>query len=138
MAGDNKFGVGADPFSAFWTDFWARAAASGAGAIPQPPPDAMAQMRKAFFDALSEHMEGFMRSEAFLNAMKQSMDHALAWQQMMNQTLQKGLSGAQMPSRDSADHVVLLVRGMEERVLGKLEDMVTRIEKLEKQTGGKK
>lgn len=139
MAGEAKFGVSPDAFTAFWTDYWGRLASSGAGAaIPQPPPDVMAQMRKTFFDAMSEHMDGVMRSEAFLNAMKQSMDHALAWQQMLNQTLQKGLSGAQMPSRDSADHVVMLVRGMEERVLGRLEDLAKRIEKLEKPPGGKK
>jgi hypothetical protein len=63
--------------------------------------------------------------------MKQSMDQALAWQQMINQAMQKGLASAQAPTREDADHVALLVRGMEERVLSKLEELGRRVEQLE-------
>jgi hypothetical protein len=72
-----------------------------------------------------------MRSEAFLAAMKQSTDHALAWQQSMNQVLQKGLSAGQMPSRADADHVVSLIRGMEDRLLEKLDRISERVDRIE-------
>lgn len=131
MSGDNPFQSAADPFMAFWTDFAKRVA--GAGAVPpQPAPDVMEQMRKAYLGALSEHMEQFMRSEAFLASMKQAMDNALAWQQMMNQTFQQSLSAAQAPAKADVEHVTMLVRGMEERVLDKLEKLGDRVAKLEK------
>ena len=134
MASDtNKGAPPQDPFTTFWTDFWQRMTPPGmAQAAPQPSPDMMAQMRKMFFESMADQADRFMRSEQFLAAMKQSMDNALAWQQMLNQFLQKGVSSVQMPTRADADHVVLLVRGMEERVMDKLEEMTRRIEKLER------
>lgn len=132
MAGESNFGIpGADAFSAFWSDFFGKMAAAGI-APPQPAADVSERMRKAFFESFAKYADEFMRSEAFLKMMKQSMDHALAWQQTMNQYLQKGLAGAQMPSKPDADHVVMLVRGMEDRVMDKLEEMSRRIDDLEK------
>lgn len=122
---------GADAFMAFWTDFWNRMSSSGV-TPPKPAPDMSEQMRKVFLESLTAQADRFMRSEAFLTAMKQSMDQALAWQQMMNQYLQRNLAAAQAPTREDTDHVVLLVRGMEERVMGKLEELTRRIERLEK------
>lgn len=123
-----------DPFTAFWTDFtskmWA-AAPGSSGPAPAPPPDVMKQMRQAFFDAMARYADEFMRSEAFLGMMKQTMDNALAWQQMMNQMLQRNLSAAQVPSQADADHTVMLVRGMEDRVMKKLEEMEARLRGVE-------
>jgi len=131
MSAENPFGASADPFMAFWSDFMKRMASAGA-APPQPSPDAFEQMRKAYLGAMSEHMEQFMRSEAFLSSMKQAMDNALSWQQMMNQTFQQSLSAAQAPAKGDVEHVTMLVRGMEERVLDKLEQLGQRVAKLEK------
>ena len=131
MASDTPFGVpGADAFAQFWTDFMKRSAGMGV-APPQPAPDVMTQMRKAFFDALAEHADRYMRSEAFLQAMKQSMDSTLAWQQQMNEFLHRSLSAAQMPSHTDTDHAVVLLRGMEDRIVGRLNDLAERIERLE-------
>jgi hypothetical protein len=107
--------------------------------MPQPQPSATgdfaAQMRRAFFDAMSQQADQYMRSDAFMASMKQSMDNALAWQQMVNQFLQKGVSAAQMPTRADSEHIVRLVRGMEERLIGKLESMEARVRRLEKAAG---
>lgn len=134
MAGDTTKSV-SDPFSSFWTEFMSRmwSAVPGASAAPPPSPsqEMMNQMRRVFFDAMAAHADQFMRSEAFLNSMKQSMDNALAWQQMMNQYLQKGVSATQMPSQADADHVVLLVRGMEDRVMKKLEELEKRVDRVD-------
>lgn len=131
MANDpgSPFGFN-DPFTVFWTDFVKRVAPAGA-TPPSPSTEAMNQMRRAFFDALAQYFDQFMRSEAFLGAMKQSMDHAMSWQNMFNQYVQKGLSAAQMPSRVDTDHVAMLVRGLEERVLDKLDELHRRVDVLE-------
>ena len=96
-----------------------------------PPAEFAERMRKSFFEAMSKYFEEYLRSEAFLNSMKQSMDHALAWQQAMNQYMQKSLSAAQMQTRADGDHVVLLIRGMEDRVMARLDDLTERVERLE-------
>lgn len=133
MAGETSgFGMpGADAFTSFWSDFFGKMASAGV-APPQPSPDVTERMRKAFFESFSKYADEFMRSEAFLKMMKQSMDHGLAWQQAMNQQLQKGLTAAQMPTKSDADHIVMLVRGMEDRLVDKLEELSRRIDHLEK------
>ena len=72
-----------------------------------------------------------MRSEQFLTAMKQSMDNALAAKQQVNEFLTKTLHDFQMPSSSDMDNIVLVMRAMEERIVGKLEDLAKRIERLE-------
>ena len=127
---ENTSNPGFDPFMKFWTDFMGKMSASGMPS-PQPSPDFLNQMRRTFFDAMAEQADQFMRSEAFLAAMKQGMETSLAWQQSLNQFLQKGLAAAQMPSKVDSDHLVSLVRGMEERVLERLDELAKRIDRLE-------
>lgn len=122
---------GPEMWTKFWTDYCAKAMPVG-GAMNASPQEFGERMRKGFFEAMTKYFEEYLRSEAFLNSMKQSMDHALAWQQAMNQYMQKSLSAAQMPTREDADHVVLLIRGMEDRVMARLDEMAKRIEKMEK------
>lgn len=139
MASEKQTFPGMDAFTGFWTDFLNKM--SGAGVTPPPQaqtPDFVNQMRKAFFEAMSQNADQFMRSEAFLNSLKHSMDNALAWQQMMNDYMQRSLAAAQMPSRADSDHVVLLVRGLEERVLSKLDAIAKRVEALEAASQDKK
>ncbi len=131
-----QFGVpGADQFSRFWGDFVGRLSANGAA---PPSNDAAEAWRKAFFAAMSDHLDSFMRSEQFLASMKQSMESALTWQQTVNQALQKGLSVAQMPSRADTEHMVRLMRGMEDRLVDKLEGLSRRIDALEQGGGAAK
>jgi len=129
MSGDSSW-PGIDPFMRFWTDLMSRMTAAGL-TPPQPPPDLLQQLRRSFFDALSEQADQFLRSEAFLNAMKQAMETSLAWQQAINQFLHKGLAAAQIPSQAEAEHLVVLLRGMEERVLDRIEDLSRRVAALE-------
>ena len=117
---------GVEQFQAFWQDFFGKMSGM------TPGPEGAEKMRKAFMDSMARWAEDYMRSDAFLASMKQSMDAALAWQQSMNQYLQKGLSAAQMPSREDSDNITLLIRGMEDRLLDRLEKITQRIEKLEK------
>lgn len=120
-----------DPFTAFWAEFMKSAGSSGAAA-PPPSNEATQQLRKVFFDTMAAQADQFMRSEAFLSTMKHAMDNSLAWQKACNDMLQQGLAAAQVPSRADADHMVTLVRGMEERILGKLSSLSERIDRLER------
>lgn len=135
MSSDPRFPMpGADAMTAFWTDFMTR----NTGGTPSAPanPEFVERWRKSFLDALAKSMDDYMRSEAFLQSMKQSMEQALGWQKMMNEHLQKGLSAAQMPSREDSDHVVRLLHGMEERLLRRLEKLEQRLERVEKPSQG--
>lgn len=129
MPADQVF-PGIDPFMRFWSDFMSKMATAGTPA-PQPPPDVVQQMRRVFFDTMAEQADQFLRSEAFLNSLKQGMEASLAWQQAMNQFLQKGLASAQIPTRTDADHLVTLLRNMEERIVDRVDDLSQRVEKLE-------
>jgi hypothetical protein len=93
-------------------------------------------MRRMFFDSLARHSEEFMKSEQFLQGMKQAMDAGLAWQQTINQSMQKTLSAAQMPTRGDTDHIALLVRGLEDRLLSKIEELSDRVASLESDESG--
>lgn len=127
---------GNDAFAKFWQDFSSQMMAAGMPTQPQNPSvEAAAQMRRIFFDAMAKHAEEFMRSEAFLKNMKQAMDAGLAWQQSINQAMQKGLGAAQMPSRSETDHIALLVRGMEDRLIDRIDDISNRVAALEGSNG---
>ncbi len=135
MPDSHNNGVGVDPFTGFWTDMMGKMASAGVAAPPTSP-DMMAGMRKAFFGAMTEYADDFMRSEQFLTAMKKSMDSSLALRQQINQFLTSGLQSAQMPTRSDTDHIVLLVRGLEDRIVGKLDALSERVEQLETQQNG--
>lgn len=126
---------GLDPFMSMWNDFAGRMSAVGM-TPPAPGSDAAQQMRRAFFDSLAQYFDQFMRSEVFLNAMRQSMENGLAMQHMMNQQLQKGLNAMQVPSRADTDHVAMLVRGVEDRLLDRIDELHKRIDRLENAPGG--
>ncbi len=126
---------GSDPFTQFWTDAMGRMAAAGAASAGSNP-DPAEQMRRTFFSALAEYSDQYMRSEQFLKAMKQTLDNSLALKQQINQFLTQSLQSAQMPSRSDTDHIVLLLRGLEDRVMGKLEELSNRVEALEAHRNG--
>ena len=68
-----------NPFLAFWNDFYTKMVAAGL-APGKDPQDAAEQMRRSFFDAMSQYADEFLRSEVFLKAMKQSFDNVVAMQ----------------------------------------------------------
>src|SRR5262245_18445741 len=91
-----------DPVTAFWRDVWARmgqapgmpgATPPGMPNFPGMPagmgmpgvmtPDAMRRMQSAFFDAMAQYAEQYMRSPQFLESMKKSMDQALEFRRQM-------------------------------------------------------
>lgn len=128
----SPFGSTADPFTRFWTDCVSKM--SGAGFAQSPPnlsDDAMKQMRRAFFDAWAGHCDEFMRSPAFLDGMKKSMDGALAFREQVNEFMTRALHEAQVPARTDTDAIMLVLRSMEERVLDRLDRLEERVSALD-------
>lgn len=128
--------AGPDAFGKFWTDMMGRMAGGAGAASSAAGPDAVEAARKAFFSSLADQADATMRSEAFLSAMKQAMDNALNLKEQVNAFLSQGLQAARMPSRDDTDHIVLLLRGMEERLAGRLDELSARVERLERRENG--
>ena len=122
----------ADPFSSFWSDFVSRMMGSGFAAPPPDAREAMArQMRQAFFDAWARQCEEYLGSETFLEAMKKSMDGALAFRQQMSEFLTRMLHESQIPARSDTDSILLILRSLEERVLSRIDDLSQRLAALE-------
>lgn len=124
-----------DPFMQMWNDFAGRMSAVGM-TPPAASSDGAQQMRRAFFDSMAQYFDQYMRSDAFLSAMRQSMESGLAMQNMVNQQLQKGLNSMQMPSRVDTDHVAMLIRGVEDRLLDRIDELHKRIDRMENAPAG--
>jgi hypothetical protein len=132
-ANDNAAG---DPFNRFWTDWMAQMGAMGV--VPPSGPsceEAMKQMRKGFFDAWAKHCDEFMRSEPFLDAMKRSMDNALAFKQQLNEFLTRSLHDGQAPARSDTDSIMLVLRSFEDRLLKRIDTLDARLTALEAHLG---
>lgn len=140
---DNDSGDrGRDPFAAFWQDAMAN---SPFGMMGKPPADAddemFKRMRQSFFDAWEKHCVEFMGSEQFLSAMKQSMDTAVAFRKQLNEFLTRTMSQAQIPTKADNDTIVEILRGIEESMTKRLDDISRRVAVLEsagENTPGKK
>lgn len=57
-------------------------------------PDVLRKMQAAFFDAMAQHAEQYMRSPQFLEAMKRSMDQALQFKRQMDDFLKSNMANA--------------------------------------------
>jgi len=133
MSGFAGVGNDKDPFTRFWSDVMA---SMGAQAQRGPAADeVMRQMRQAFFEAWGRQCEDFMKSEAFLEMMKQSMDQALTFREKTNEFLNKALNESQMPSREDTDSILMAVRTLQEEVLQRLDDLSRRVTALESRAG---
>lgn len=119
-----------DAFSRFWTEMLSQSGAPGAGFTPSP--ETIKQMRAGFFEAWAKHCDEFLRSEQFLEMLKQSMDASMLFRQQINQFLTRCLEDAQVPSRTDSDSLMRVMRSVEERVLDRLDSLEQRLEQFEK------
>ena len=120
-----------EAFTKFWSDAMAGMNPQVASMFGVPSDEVTRQMRQAFFDAWERHCEEFMKSEAFLETMKNSMDHAIAFREQMNQFFTKTLNTYQMPSQEDTDSILLAVRRLEDRVLKRVDELSRRVEAIE-------
>ncbi len=136
----NGEGGSTEAFTKFWSDMFSRLTPPGGVGMsftPPSPEETAKQMRQAMFDSWAKHCEDFMRSDVFLDSMKKSMDGALAFRQKLNDFLTKTLQDSQMPARSDTESILLAVRRMEEKVLGRMESLTQRVEALESGNEGR-
>lgn len=128
---DGNFTKGSDAVSAFWADLMSKMSSASFGRPAQSPQDEMfRQMRQAFFDSWGQYCEEFMRSPAFLEAMKKNMENALAFRQQINEFLSRALHEGQAPARSDTDSILLVLRSLEDRVLSRVEELSNRVDEL--------
>ncbi len=131
MNGDN-------PFAKVWSDWASQMMASGLAPPSGDMREAVArQMRQAYFDAWARHCEEFLGSEQFLETMKRSMDGALAFRQQLNEFMTKALHEVQAPARSDTDSILLVLHSLEDRVLGRIDELSRRVASLEQPAGEK-
>ncbi|MBX3393965.1 MAG: hypothetical protein KF841_01220 [Phycisphaerae bacterium] len=125
-----------DPFANFWNEFMSRvgvdgsAANNGAGPVPAFT-ESSRQMQRIFFDTMAKYADDFMRSEQFLTAMKQTMDQSLQMKRLFDDFLVKAQRGMQAPVRADVDDIASLMRGIENRVLNRLDALEEKVAAVE-------
>lgn len=149
-----------DPVTAFWRDIWARmtppagqAAQTGpipgmagfpgfpgpGGSMPgvqgfpsMMTPETMRRMQSAYFDAMAQYAEQYMRSPQFLESMKKSMDQALELRRQMDDFLKQNMAEMFEATSGGANTELLgAIRQLERTVTRRLDDLSERLTRLE-------
>jgi len=92
------------------------------------PTEAARQVRGAVFKCMADQAEQFMRSETFLQAMKQSMDAALNYQKQTQSMFTELRHYTEGVASADVDAAMMLLRQIESRVLDRLEDLEVQIQ----------
>jgi len=120
----------ADAFSGFWQDFLSKLGMP-AEAVAAPSPafssEAVRQMQRVFLDAMAKYCDDFLRSEQFLQMMKQTMDRSLAFKQQLDQFLCQVQKGVQTPARVDLDDLAGTLRTLQQSVLARLEALEKKV-----------
>jgi hypothetical protein len=145
-----------DPITGFWRDVWARSAAAGSqmpgmpgmpGGMPMDPsaaaqafmsPEAMKRMQAAFYDAMAQYAEQYMRTPAFLESMKKSMDQAMQLRQQMDGFLKSNMASA-FESATGGSHAEILgaIRQSTAQLQSQIAKIDQRVSDLESAVTGK-
>jgi len=115
-------------FGQLWLEMLSRSGSLFGQVKPgDAPPEAAKQMRGAVFKSMADQAEQFMRSETFLQGMKQSLDAALNFQKQYQATLTEFRHATEGVASGDIDAAMMMLRQMESRVLDRLEDLDARI-----------
>ena len=118
-----------DPFTAFFSEMMKNAPVPGAGGMPTADPDRWnRQLQRVFLDAMASYCDDFMRSPQFLDAMKQSMDHALTFRKQVDQFLTEAQRSVQSPALADVDDLCALIGAVEQRLMDRIERLESRLQ----------
>jgi hypothetical protein len=119
----------ASAFTQMWTDMIGKMWGVGTAWQPStPPPDAFRQMRSGMLQAMSQSLDGFMRSPAMLEWMKQSMDATVAFRKQMNEMFSQFHEQTQNASSRDIDNLMRGMRHLEQRILDRLDETQEQLE----------
>jgi hypothetical protein len=132
LVSDNNNHAATETFNQFWGDFFTRMGAPPeamrmGSPTPGASPEMIKQMQRVFFDAMAKYCDDYMRSEPFLQMMKQTMDRSLAFKQQLDQFLGAAQKGMQAPARADIDDLSGTLLKIEERVLDRLDALETKV-----------
>ncbi|MGA2442697.1 MAG: hypothetical protein ABSH08_17220 [Tepidisphaeraceae bacterium] len=115
-------------FGQLWLELLSRSGSLFGQLKPgEPPPEAARQFRATVFKSMADQADQFMRSETFLQAMKQSLDAALNFQKQYQNLLAEFRHSTEGVASTDIDAAMTLLRQMEARVLDRLENLDTKL-----------
>jgi len=124
-----------DPFTKAWTDLFAKMTTpAGQAQSPQQPawPDeTVKQMQRTMFDAMAKQADEYLRSPQFLTMMKQMMDQSIAFKQQIDRFITEAYRGVQAPAQADMQDLAGTLRGIEERLMTRIEELERRLEDAE-------
>jgi hypothetical protein len=119
----------AQRFAGVWMDYATRMQQAGMMFDPsKAPPEMAKQMRSMALSAMSQYAEEFMRSPEFLQAMKLSLDSAIAFRKQINDFLTEMQHNAQGVARQDVDSLMVTMRHIETRLLDAVDRIATRLD----------
>jgi hypothetical protein len=98
--------------------------------VGDPPTEAARQFRGAFFKTMSDQVEEFLRSEAFLQSIKKSLDSGLKFQKQYQDAMAGFRHATAGVAASDVDAILRTLHQLETRILDRLEDLEARVEKL--------
>ena len=96
----------------------------------EPPLEIASKFRDAFFNTVSEQVDEFMRSEAYLKAMKQMLDTGLKFQKQYQNAMDEFRHSTGGVAGTDVDAIMRMLHRLETRILDRLEDMESRLGEL--------
>jgi uncharacterized protein involved in copper resistance len=95
-------------------------------------PEAMRRMQGAYFDAMAQYAEQYMRSPQFLESMKKSMDQALELRRQMDDFLKQNMAEMFEATSGGANTELLgAIRQLERTMTRRLDELSERLTRLE-------
>lgn len=86
-------------------------------------PEALRRARTAWFQSQASAWDQYLRSPAFLEAMRQFLSHTIALRRVTNDWLARVRGEFQGVSREDIGAVLLSVRHLEKRMLDRIEEL---------------
>jgi hypothetical protein len=118
-------------FCESWLDILNRSAAIFGSVNPcEPPTEAARQIRSAVFKSMAEQVDKFMRSETFLQGMKQSLDTALEFQKQCQSVLTEVRHSTQGVATADVNATMMMLRQIESRLIDRLDDLDANVRQL--------
>src|SRR5271165_6165136 len=119
-------------FQKLWTDSFANMAGVWSQLSPgSPPTDEMRKMRGGMLKVLAETWDEYMRTPQFMEMMKGSLNGALDLKRMARDGMNRVHEQFETPSKEDIDGVLLAIRHVERRLLGRLEGLDDRVAALD-------
>ena len=120
-------------YGKMWSDFAATLTKAGMAFSPEDtPPDAARSVRTNVLKAWSQYCDDFLRSEEFVNTMKQSMKQSIEFKKQMNQMMGNVHHEFQGASRQDIDHLMQTISHLERRIIDSVERMESQLDAMGK------